>query len=104
MSAFLERTTGFEPATPTLAMLWEMSIASPPVSAVPLSCTFVSPIRLIRLISRRSSFHFVGDFVGENGLRGLCLQGGAMVSHGVGGERRPGFSGAALDIGAGSNP
>src|SRR6266542_3629933 len=39
---FLERTTGFEPATPTLAMLWEMSIASPPVSAVPLSCTFLA--------------------------------------------------------------
>jgi hypothetical protein len=33
-----ERTTGFEPATPTLAIGWRMSHASPPVSPVPLSC------------------------------------------------------------------
>ncbi len=38
----LERTTGFEPATPTLAMAWRMSHASPPVSAVPLTCTFLA--------------------------------------------------------------
>ncbi len=38
----LERTTGFEPATPTLAMAWRMSHASPPVSAVPLSCAFLA--------------------------------------------------------------
>jgi hypothetical protein len=39
---FLERTTGFEPATPTLAIAWRMSHASPPVSAVSLSCAFLS--------------------------------------------------------------
>ncbi len=38
----LERTTGFEPATPTLAIAWRVSLASPPVSAVPLSCTFLA--------------------------------------------------------------
>jgi hypothetical protein len=37
----LERTTGLEPATPTLAMAWRMSHASPPVSPVPLSCAFL---------------------------------------------------------------
>src|SRR6266542_1202900 len=42
MSAFLERTTGFEPRPPAWQMLWELSIASPPVSAVPLSCTFLA--------------------------------------------------------------
>jgi hypothetical protein len=39
---FLERTTGFEPATPTLAIAWRVSHASPPVSVVPLSCTFLA--------------------------------------------------------------
>ena len=38
----LERTTGFEPATPTFAMAWRMSHASPPVSPVPLSCAFLA--------------------------------------------------------------
>ncbi len=37
-----ERTTGFEPATPTLAVAWRMSHASPPVSPVPLSCAFLA--------------------------------------------------------------
>jgi len=40
--ASLERTTGFEPATPTLAIAWRSSHASPSVSAVPLSCTFLA--------------------------------------------------------------
>ena len=40
----LERTTGFEPATPTLAMAWRMSHASPPVSPVPLSCAFFAAL------------------------------------------------------------
>jgi len=39
---FLERTTGFEPATPTLALAWRMSHASPPVSPVLLTCTFLA--------------------------------------------------------------
>jgi hypothetical protein len=39
---FVERTTGFEPATPTLAIAWRMSHASPPVSAVFLTCTFLA--------------------------------------------------------------
>jgi hypothetical protein len=39
---FLERTTGFEGATPTLAIVWRMSHASPPVSPVPLSCAFLA--------------------------------------------------------------
>jgi hypothetical protein len=38
----LERTTGPEPATPTLAIAWRMSHASPPISAVSLSCTFLT--------------------------------------------------------------
>jgi hypothetical protein len=41
---FLERTTGFEPATPTLAIAWRLSHASPPVSAVALSCTSLAPL------------------------------------------------------------
>src|SRR6266545_3347217 len=39
---YLERTTGFEPATPTLANGWSMSHASPPVSTVSLGCTFLA--------------------------------------------------------------
>ncbi len=42
LGRYLERTTGFEPATPTLAITWRLSHTSPPVSAVPLSCTFLS--------------------------------------------------------------
>jgi hypothetical protein len=42
VSSRMERTTGFEPATPTLAIAWRMSHASPPVSPVPLSCAFLA--------------------------------------------------------------
>ncbi len=38
----LERTTGFEPATPTLAIAWRLSHTSPQVSAAPLSCAFLA--------------------------------------------------------------
>lgn len=40
----LERTTGFEPATPNLAMARRMSHASPPVSPVLLSCAFFAAL------------------------------------------------------------
>src|SRR5919106_3387630 len=39
---FSERATGLEPATLTLAIEWSASHASPPVSAVPLSRTFLA--------------------------------------------------------------
>jgi len=38
----LERTTGLEPATPTLAISWWLSHASLLVSAAPLSCIFLA--------------------------------------------------------------
>src|SRR5207247_2478571 len=40
-SLFLERTTGFE-SVPHLAIGWSLSHASPPVSELPLSCTFLA--------------------------------------------------------------
>jgi K+/H+ antiporter YhaU regulatory subunit KhtT len=42
MVTLLERTTGLEPATPTLAIAWQPSHASPPVSDVPLSGTVLA--------------------------------------------------------------
>ena len=59
----LERTTGFETATPTLAMAWRMSHASPPVSPVLLSCAFFAAVSSVSPdCSRR--LNSVGDFVG----------------------------------------
>ena len=89
----LERTTGFEPATPTLAISWLLSHASPGVSAGFMSCAFVYPlVSSVSLVSR-SRLHFVGDFVGVALARGVASSGARLGFR----PRRP-----SLGLGAGA--
>jgi hypothetical protein len=92
----LERTTGFEPATPTLAKIaWRVSHASLPVSAVSLTCMFLAllshpsqQIAGVDSISLVISLVFTGRAAGAGGASGDDDQRIMSLIQGLGDLRR----------------